>query len=323
MNLKDMQEMAHGWKEAKNDYVQDAHELAFEGTNILIPNNLFGSSVLLQTTDWALQQACDRLGPPPYRYIRSCPPELAQENLNYWLWGLPQEQQWMVRGYEDTARAVLSDQYRPVGIEKVLDWTVDLAPPGGTLIRPVITPDYMHLKIQFMDDPDGNYGYGVYIREGETGKHTLGVTGFIQRHICTNSIIFDDDNALRIFHKGRFIEAEIRTQFKMHLGLALKLAVERREAIAKAEEEGIEDLAKVIERLAKTHNFTDEAKDNVLLGTEGKETRMGLVNGISFAAHHLNDPDEQLRLETLAGAILVDKDSLFGRVMAEAERIEA
>jgi len=58
------------------------------------------------------------------------------------------------------------------------------------------------------------------------------------------------------------------------------------------------------------------------MGSEGQETRMGLVNGISFAAHHLGSADDANRMEALAGAILVNPDSLFGHIIHQEEHAE-
>jgi len=45
--------------------------------------------------------------------------------------------------------------------------------------------------------------------------------------------------------------------------------------------------------------------DLILIGTEGHKTRFGLVNGLSFAAHQVEDVEHTIELEALAGAVLM------------------
>ena len=77
--------------------------------------------------------------------------------------------------------------------------------------------------------------------------------------------------------------------------------------VLQAEEERLPNIADFISGLADAHRWNDHVRDTILLGTEGEQTRMGVVNGLSFAAHSAENVNDDLRqmLELLSGKLLM------------------
>ena len=177
------------------------------------------------------------------------------------------------------------------------------------LIRPWVDADTLHLKICVADDQGGNYGIGAYVGNGETGNRAIRVAPFIQRHACTNSIIWVEGGWEQRHY--RVTPAFIFGAIKEKLGQAIGMATELLEHLVRAEMDKIDDFGVMVERLCKEKGLNQGTRDLVLMGSERAQTRLGLVNGLSYAAHQVGDPELAIDLESMAGAILVGRNSLF------------
>jgi hypothetical protein len=67
----------------------------------------------------------------------------------------------------------------------------------------------------------------------------------------------------------------------------------------------------VIAGLCKQYGWGEDTKTRIAVGTEGRETRFGLINGITWAAHEVKNADEQSDYEIIGGSILLAPDSVF------------
>lgn len=322
-SISKMLDQSRLFDQNKSDYLVPRREVIFDDNTaqLLVPEDggPFGAArVPLTLDDWSLSQVCQKLTVPS-SYLRRCPPDLLAHNLNYWVESEAgnQEGDWFVRAYEDRARAVLSGVYSPVSSTWMLETAATLLGDNPyKLIRPYIDADQMHLKVTVKDDPNrgdggGNFAIGFYMGNGETGNRGIKVAPFIQRISCTNSIVFGA-NAFEQKH-AHIDVAWLEGAIAQTMGNAIKASAEIMNRVVMAERARIPSLADVIERVAKEYRLSDETKANVGIGTEGKETHMGLVNGLSFAAWHIENIDDQIALEELAGAILVEPDSVFSR----------
>ena len=190
--------------ELKSDGTYPTGELRFdsETCQIVAPADLFAAKVGYDMTDWALGQACGRLGNIPVAYMKRCPPDLRATNLNHWLGKMPEDRELFLRFYGPECRAILSKQYLPVANSDVAEGLLDIMGDGYDIVRPYFDPHTIHLKFRTMSDPnDDNFGYGVYVGNGEIGNRALTVAGFIQRNSCANSIIITGEN-WRLVHRG-------------------------------------------------------------------------------------------------------------------------
>lgn len=287
----------------------------------------FGDArMLLGLTDNAATQVCAKLGSAawpqknktlPRDYLfDACSPEMAADHLNHWVRTLGVRhpyRRWFVRAYDDMCRAVLSGRYAVVDITETLTWVkeaLDSKNRGGsvTVWHPIVTPDVLHLKILFQDfeTDGGSYAVGGYITTGETGNRRLGVYPLVQRHSCTNSIVIEESEfAWNHTHVGR--KGVLRYKFLVALYDVLKGSAGSLQRLLDAREQEIPDFAEYIEKLAKRYGWTTMIKDSVLLGTEGQSTKFGVVNGVSFAAQRMEDHEERVAMEALAGELLVGR----------------
>ena len=292
--------------EGKSDETVFTDTTFFHGetADIVLPNTLFrGALESYPLTPWALSQACQKVGTIPVRYARECPGWLLAENLNHWRKQLPEDRKWFLRFNNGECRGILSDRYSPLANSELAQYLLDQFGDGYDIVRPYYDADTLHLKFITMADPDDDaYAYGVYVGNGEVGNRSLTVAGFVQRHSCTNSIVLTD-NRWRVTHVNK-TKSEYLLTVRSWVAEAMQLSMDQRERLAEAALEEVEDFSKVVERLCKQNGLTNEAKDNVLMGSEGQKTTMGLVNGLSWAAHQQEDPELQIDLESLAGKYL-------------------
>lgn len=225
----------------------------------------------------------------------------------------------LVRTYAGNVRAVFTDLYGMVdntdmleALHTTLGQAVDKL-PEMRLVRSQVTPDDLLVQVVWKNvdhtNPDTgkndkNYGVGVAIRNGETGGSGVKVLPMIWRHSCTNSIFVQDDRAINLRHAGQ--RNALMATIRVAMTQMLPIAAEALEKIYQAELEALPDLADVINGFAKEYKWSDEVTDAVKLGTEGKATKMGVINGITYAAHAAanNNMDLMVDMSTLGGHLL-------------------
>ena len=92
--------------------------------------------------------------------------------------------------------------------------------------------------------------------------------------------------------------------------------------VVAAETDNIPDIADIVADISKRKGFSNQLQADILMGTEGERTRMGLVNGLSFAAHASEELPVETRigLEILAGALL-QAQTPIQQIIGAAERL--
>jgi hypothetical protein len=327
--------------EHKAHYVNPARAHHFnDDARLTAETSLMGmtsSIVPLELTDHALYQACSKLAPSvygkgttrnlPFDYIKAIRPEVRAYVLNEHL--TRAEGDWMVRAYDDKCRAVLSGQYSAIGnseLLEVLETVVSASSNPSSLTKTSeVTPDTLNARIIFKnvtapngDGRNGDWGMGVYIGNGETGLRRLRVLPLIQRHSCQNSIIVDQGKgAVEFVHRG---SAQTK-RILVHSAMAeiLPFAAKLLEKMIIAEGEKLPDFSEVLDGLAEQYHWEDATKTKVAIGCEGQETRAGLVNGITYAAHEcFANPDDVADMEVLGGTILLAPGSVFHKAVRVA-----
>lgn len=311
MNLHSLVEKSEAMDLTKSDYLATATAVSYEGDQcaMIVPDEggIFGpgSAVSLGLKERSLSQLCDKLGPPQAAYMTKCPPQLRANNLNYWQQQVKHGTKWLIRGNGGWARAVLSEGYSPISNTKILQIVAELMQHvEHKLVSPYLDPDTLHLKITVADSKGGNYAIGAYVGNGEVGNKSVRVTPFIQRHSCSNSIIYTDGAFVQRHY--RVTEAFVFGAVKEKLGQAFELSVGLIEKMVRAETELLPDLAQVVDSLCGVRKYNDEVKTRILAGSEGLFSRAGLIHGLSYAAHATPGIDARLRqdLEEQAGAVL-------------------
>lgn len=291
---------------------------------------LFGGASFspLAPTPWAWSQIFQKLGPSvfgkvskslPSDYLLALRPEQRADLLNDHIQHT--DTNWLVRSFDDTARAVLSDRYTTIDNTDLLDLLNKVS--EGTqqehsLTRTSsVTPDSLNVRIIWKNIETGNnshgngsWGIGTYIRNGETGNRRGGIFPLIQRHGCQNSIIIDSSQeAYEFLHLGN-LEAK-RTLVKAAIGDVLPFAAKLLNDLIAADEQQIPDFTDVLAGICKQYGWSEDQKSRIAIGTEGRETKLGLINGITFSAHAIEDPDRKADIEIAGGSILLTPDSVF------------
>lgn len=329
--------------ERSAEYDQQKHDHSVPGSTLhftdafrleLLEMPLFGGMAPLTVTDHAFGQLAEKLGRAaigrtlPVDFMKALTPDLRAYNFNRAA-EKAGGRKWLVRGYGEACRAVLAGDYptKP-GNTDILSMIADVleAEPGldeTTLIRPWVTADAIMFKGVFRDvrGNGGDYGLGVSIRNGEIGQYALEIDPLAQRHTCTNSIVSTGGFSTRIVHRGHW--AEVRVQLRAAILRALRGSAETVERMFRADEEELPTFASVLDGLCEAYKFDAAQKATVWDGTEGRMTRAGLVNGVTYLAHKAfgDDPEKMLDIERLGGQLLyAGRDELADYVPADVRR---
>jgi hypothetical protein len=274
--------------------------------------------------------------------------------------------EWFVRGYEgekgSECRAVLNGSYPVIentDLLRTVGVIMDKAASEGTLpdlhlATSHVTPDALYLRSiwQEVHHPKGNgyggYSIGAFIGNSEIGRGYIEVLPLVQVNLCQNSIIVrqkaartigaaygelvDDEDSqdefvgLRLAHRGN--TDSIRYAVRVAINQAFGGGAEMLDRIFKAEEQQLPDFGAVLGGLAIKFGWSEDTQTQVRTGTEGADTRMAVVNGITFAAQFQEDPHARAAMEIEGGNVLVAADSLFAQAArryhdAEAEVVVA
>jgi len=241
----------------------------------------------------------------------------------------------LVRTHGKDIRAILTDKYGIVDNTQVLNAVHEVLAATGSAMPDLkvhnssITRDRLDMRIVFQNPkvqnpeivPQGEtrrgdvgnrpYGFGAYVGNEETGRGGLSVKALVQRHGCANSIIVEHKENIQLRHLGetQVLLGRLQQSFADILPVGAHVLNRIYEVTNKA----LPNLAEVLAGLSKQYNWADETQSQILIGTEGQETHMGLVNGVSFAASKIEDSAARVEMETQAGSILTAPDSLFSR----------
>lgn len=336
--LSQILEQAYAFDQDKADFNGQPAAFKFnEKADMQVPGTLFGGVPPMPMSEWATRQLFQKLGSAvfgkgsnkslPYDYMMALLPEHRAYLLNQHVKTVPAESDnWFVRSYQSTVRAVLSKGYTNIGNTELLelaDQVIKQNPSAElTLVRPHLTPNTLHLKVVWKNvnvGKDGDYGLGVYIGNGEIGNRRLSIFPMIQRHSCTNSIIIDSDRGAEFIHRGS--RESKMVILRATIAEVFPVAAEWLNKMILADGEKIPHFSDVIAGLAKEYGWSDRAAMNVAVGTEAHETRAGLVNGITYAAHSSElSSDDQADMEILGGRILAAPDSLFAQAIQTAKK---
>lgn len=348
-DLQNLLDLSAGFDQEKNNFLHPASAYEFnEASQLVVPADGAFALPPFDPTDHAFGQLCAKLGETvglstlPKNYFTAIDPAVRAGLLNMHLTG--SDKQLLVRTYQQNARAFLSDKYGDIfSNTELLDVLaqIDEKEMGGigkTTRYCDVSPDDLNIRIIWQNQTapnggrdgkkPGSWGLGVGISNNETGLRKLRVRPLLKRTSCDNSIIgnidADEGGNVAVTHVGTRATtlAVKRVSIKTAILNALPAAFKLLEEMIAAEEEKLPNISDVIFALSKEYGWDEATKARVNVGTEGSQTLAGLVNGISFAAHEIVDPNERFEFEVFGGAILVDADSVFSRALQNAERIE-
>ncbi len=246
----------------------------------------------------------------------------------------------LVRTEAKNIRAILTDRYGIVDNTQVLNAVREILVATGDqmpdlqVVNSSVNRDRLDMRIVFKNPkitnpeiaPQGEtrrgdignrpYGFGVYVGNEETGRGGLSVKALAQRHGCTNSIIIESKENIQLRHLG---ETQVLLgRLQQSFADILPIGADILNRIYAVTNKALPNLTDVLNGLSKTYGWDDDVQNQILIGTEGQETVMGLVNGVSFAASKIEDSAKRVEMETQAGAILTANDSLFYRAAQQS-----
>lgn len=321
----------------KADHVGPASLFKFNENSMLSMNEnvpLFRNANVppMEMTDWSYRQTFAKLGATvfpkqkgkslPADYLLALPAEVRADLLNMHISKF-KGRDWLVRSYDQTCRAILSDGYADTSnteLLKILEGVTSESRADHVLYNSSVNFDSLNVKIIWRnveipnaDESNKYWGIGVYIGNGQIGNRKLRMTPYIQRHSCKNSLIIDGTKStLEFTHRGS-VTAKM-SLVKANMLEILPVAGEYLNKMIEADYEHLPDFSDVLNGMTQHYGWSDSFAMKVATGTEGRETKAGIVNGITYAAQSIENHDERVDTEMLAGAILVSPDSVFSRM---------
>jgi hypothetical protein len=330
---------------AKRDYVLDTRAITFRGGNEI----LLGDKISTVPNKVFVEQAAQQAQVPiEYaRRIRETQPGLFAETFNTLLWAQPKRR--MVRTLDNTARALLSDRYRPLDnydlAQAVLPALMDI--PGIRFDSAQFTDDRFYLKavlprIETEVKVGDAVQIGLLVENSEVGRGSLKVLPLIYRLVCKNGMVCPDYGQ-RSYHVGRrrgsddegLDVAELYSDKTRELddraffakvtdtvkGVMTRDVLDRIVAkMREATEQPIDgNPLEVVEVTARKFGYSKETADGILqhLIRGGDLSRYGLMNAITRQAQDEDSFDDSVRLEA-DGARLIELPKTEWRALAKA-----
>jgi hypothetical protein len=328
MNISEFLELSETYDIQKTEYPGESWNIEINDDMAIQPTHKQTGMAIspLRLTDHALTQLAQRVGtitPSVAKALRNNPEACVHAART--LEVLRQQQQsrgrtreWLVRGYQDNARAIMTTSYANTPnsslIRQIIRAIEEQARQSNRVVdinhfptgRSEVTPDdiYMYVSLNSVDVPGaGGYKVGFSVRNSEIGTSGLYVRPYVQRTSCMNSILFSADEFYSI-HRGS--GAMLMSGFSIAVGNALSLSMDGLQRLLDSREIPVPNIQNQIEELALKHGWTTDFVASVGIGTEGHESVFGLVNGITYAAHRNYDGhEEMMRNELIAGNILM------------------
>lgn len=284
-----------------------------------------------------------------YRRIRDTQPGLWAQTVNTLLHANPAEQR-MVRTLDGTARAFLSNKYRPIDNVDLLN---NLLPtlndfPGLRFASADVTERRMYLKV-VSSRMEGEVKRGDVVQMGllisnsEVGLGSIVVAPFTERLVCTNgathldygqrrahlgrALSSEDDNAAQFFSdetrkaddNAFFLKVRDTVKACLDGNVLAKLLEDMRNAT----QDKIEDPQGTVDAVAVQVGLTETEKTSVLthLINGADLSRWGLANAITRAAQDAEGYDRATELEAAGGALMVAHGQLPGKTAIEQVKV--
>ncbi len=331
-------------KANKRDYVYSPPDLEMSEGRIIRSEGMH----FLHPTPHAHRQLATRLDIPQRYYKRLLDenPRLLDSNVNY---GLKQtDKKMMLRTIDNKLRAVVSDSYRRVENETILETILPVLynlPSQPEPLHVQITDQRMYLTflypgMEFNIDGKGSLKPGIRIMNSEVGLGAMQTLLFWYRDYCRNGMIWGmkDIASVRRYHRGpRVIQGEYHVvqerdtmqAYSKHLALetrdvvntlakpeVLQLSVDK--MVQATQGKHIEQPIEAVKQLVKDIPDLSKADGNSVLESliRGQDySRWGLANAVTEQANKANDMDAAFKFEQLGSKVLDLKPSQWNRIV--------
>ena len=278
-------------------------------------------------------QIASRLKIPKQYYDRMLvdSPELLSENVNHWFSNKPEQR--MIRTLDGTARAFLSDRYRPLDNYDLLKTALPIISERECeIVSCEVTETRMYLKVLFpMMKAEVKQGdvvqAGLCLSNSEIGAGSLKSEILLYSLICDNGMI--GSNSMKKYHVGKSqgtdydsISEVLSTRTKELSDAAfwaqvqdvIKASFDKAHFLneidklreATGEKMQHTDIPKVIEIVKSSFNLNDQQGNDIMqhLCEGGDFTKYGLAQAVTRTATDQEDYDDATALERLGGQII-------------------
>ncbi len=313
----------------KKDYLVPTNELTVSTNGDVTFLNVQGTPYALQERAASQLSAITHL---PYSYFQRLKkhyPDLLDANLNRLL--ADQDKPRMVRTLGAVARAVLSDRYRKVEHETLLDSLMPLIADvkGLEVVSASLTSDRLYLKATCKYEKaevkvGDTVAWGILCMNSETGCSSIVVQPYVQVLKCTNGMVIPQYyEGTRKIHLGKRITnmTEYEALYENEeddLSDVLKKQIEKImdsqyymavvEKMRMATELLIPDIANTLEIVTKRFSLSDMEKEAVFQHyLANKDSSLwGLVNAVTEASKSSPSYERAHQLETIGTQLLYD-----------------
>ena len=319
--------------DAKKDYIADTRELEIVPADQTVALRVNGQGTMSLDRNSHSQIAGHTDIPKKYydRMIKEAP-ELLMDNVNHWFQEKPKRR--MIRTLDGNARAFLSDRYRVLDNNEVLESILPVLAEldGDIKIASMdITDTRLYLKCVFPkireeikkgDIVEG----GIVISNSEVGLGSISAMQLIHRLVCTNGLIAND-YGMKKFHIGRangegqnarefFKDDTLLADDQAFLlklrdtvraaidGVKFKMIVDKMRDTTERKIDG--DPVKSVEVVQKKYGMTEPEKVGVLthLIQGGDLSQYGILNAITRTSQDLPSYDRATEFEKIGGKII-------------------
>jgi len=318
--------------DTKRDYIvpsnkmymnQDSGRIGFNLIDDYMPNGVFHDQL---STKLDIPKAY-------YDRMKDKTPILFADSVNTWL-NMSTDIR-MVRTVGGTARALLSDRYRPLDNDTILETVLPILAdfPDLQILSSEVTEKRLYLQVVF-PKLTGEVKRGDVVQSGllisnsEVGLGSVRISPLIYRLVCLNGMV--RDTAMRKYHIGRQIEGDqdfyaidtreadnkafllrIRDTIKDTVNEASFSRILARLEITAQNKLSEKPLQNVVEDVTKKFVMPVSSRDSILknLINGGDLSQWGLANSITALANTENDYDKSVEYETIGGKIIDLTDS--------------
>ncbi len=297
---------------------------------LILPFSVF--RVALFNSPVAFGQLCSSVGAPA-KYLRTLPPEIVLDCLDYSLRNSPKDCKILVRepesiGHSRWASAFTGPTYGRIWDADVVENLIESVrgsswhvPPARGINESDNSGLYASDRDMFVflindEQPieveNARLGRGFFCWNSETGAATFGLTTFLYNYICGNHIVWGAEQVegIRIVHRSRDLD-----RFYSDALPAINIFTENRaigdkikDSVASAIKKPIGNTVEKALEWFKDRPFT---KREVVKGwdtgvSEGEDvtTLWGMVQGMTAYAREIPHIDARVNLERRAGALL-------------------
>lgn len=290
-----------------------------------------GPDLILSPNDIFHDQIATHLNIPRdyYRRLHSASPEVFNANLNLWL--SRSKDRRMIRTLGPTARALLSEKYRPLDNYQLAEQVLPILTAAKINIEScAVTEKRFYIKainknVQADIKVGDTVAAGISISNSEVGFGQLEITPLVYTLRCTNGMIMQDyskkrrhvggrssgnedfellqDDTLAAKDRAFFLEVRDRVKAALEETLFNRLVDKIREASGQVINR---DPVEVV-KLTRTHFGLEESDEGGILkylASGGDMTKWGLSSAITRYSQDLKDYDRATELEKIGGDVI-------------------